>query len=175
MCSLKRHRNFGAGGKPRILDLASSSGIPAVPLAQAFPTAQIVATDLSPSAVDLIRKHAEAKGVYNVAAQFADAQNLLEFGDDTFAAVTCSYGLMFMPEHQKALTEAYRVLQPGGLFVATVFAALDSYQFGWVSLIVTWVPSILLLHKMHWSWLAPTGMIGFMNKMNDCATVALHL
>ena len=105
-----------------------------MPLAEALPTAQIVATDLAPSAIDLIRKHAEAKGVSNVTAQSADAQNLLEFGDDAFVAVTCSYGLMFMPEHQKALTEAYRVLQPGGLFVATVFAALDSYQFGWVSL-----------------------------------------
>ena len=118
----------------RILDLASSSGIPAVPLAKALPAVQVVATDLAPSAVSLIQRHAEAEHALNVTARQADAQDLHAFTNSSFGVVTCTYGLMFMPEHKRALTEAYRVLQPKGLFVATVFGSLDQYQFGWVML-----------------------------------------
>lgn len=118
-----------------VLDVASNGGNPAVPLAKALPHAQIVATDLSPVAVSFISDYAQAEGVTNVTAQPADAQNLEQFHDCTFAAVTCSYGLMFMPDHAQALREAYRVLQPGGLYVATVWAPLDTFQFGQVSIV----------------------------------------
>lgn len=118
----------------RVLDVASNGGNPAVPLAKALPHAQVVATDLSPVAVSFISGYAQAEEVTNVTAQPADAQNLEHFPDRTFAAVTCSYGLMFMPDHAQALREAYRVLLPGGLFVATVWAPLDTFQFGQVSI-----------------------------------------
>lgn len=38
-----------------------------------------------------------------------------------------------MPEATKALKEAYRVLQPGGLFVAVVWAWPDKVQMSEVS------------------------------------------
>lgn len=104
----------------RVLDVASNGGTPAVPLAKALPHTEVLATDLSPIAVSFISSYAQAEGVTNITAQPADAQNLEQFHDCTFAAVTCSYGLMFMPNHAQALREAYRVLQPGGLYVATV-------------------------------------------------------
>ena len=119
----------------KVLDTASNSGNPAVPLAKAIPDAQIVATDLSPTAVSLIGAYAKAEGINNITSQVADAQCLESFGDNSFAAVTCSYGLMFMPDHESALREAHRVLHPGGVYVATVWAPLESFQFGQVSLI----------------------------------------
>ena len=115
-----------------ILDIASNCGNPAVPLAKALPAARVVATDLSPVAASFIANYAQAEGVANVTAQPADAQDLRQFHDGTFAAVTCSYGLMYMPDHLKALKEAYRVLQPGGLFVAAVWAPLERFQIGQV-------------------------------------------
>jgi len=115
-----------------VLDLASNAGSPAVPLGKAFPNATVVATDLSPASVSLISEYAASEGVTNVTAQPADAQHLQEFDDNTFDAVTCSYGLMFMPDHQKALQEAHRVLKLGGLYVATVWGPLEHYQFGQV-------------------------------------------
>ncbi|KAL0035670.1 hypothetical protein WJX79_007102 [Trebouxia sp. C0005] len=42
-----------------------------------------------------------------------------------FTTVTCSYGFMFMPDLDKALQEANRILQPGGLLVATVWAEVE--------------------------------------------------
>ncbi len=41
--------------------------------------------------------------------------------DASFDVVTCQYGLFFMPEHERALREAARVLRPGGLLTASVF------------------------------------------------------
>ena len=116
-----------------ILDLASNAGNPALPLAKAVPHARIVATDLAPSTISILLKRAEAEGVTNVTAQPADAQDLHQFKDSSFLVVTCSYGLMFMPEHQRALRETYRVLQKGGMFIATVWAPLETFQFAQVT------------------------------------------
>ena len=102
-----------------------------MPLAIEFPHAHVISTDLSPKSVSLV--HTYAQGVTNLTAQVADAQNLQDFPDSTFSLVTCSYGLFFMPEATKALREAYRVLQPGGLYVATVWAWPDKVQMSEVS------------------------------------------
>ena len=118
----------------KVLDVASNAGNPAVPLAKAIPQIHVVATDLSPKAVSFINEYAQAEGVTNVTAQVADAQNLKQFEDSCFAAVTCSYGLMFMPDHNSALREACRVLQPGGLYIAAVWAPLETFQFAQVSI-----------------------------------------
>ena len=116
------------------MDLASNSGNPALPLAKAFPQAEILASDLAPATIEHLKRNAASEELSNVRAQPADAQNLHDLKDNTFLIVTCSYGLMFMPEHKKALRETYRVLQPGGLFVAAVWAPLDTMQFGQVLL-----------------------------------------
>lgn len=131
--SANRSKHCPSGSGAKFLDIASSAGRPAVPLAKAFPDAQVTSTDLSPKSVSLVSKYAEAQGVTNLTAQAADAQNLQGFHDNTFSVVTCSYGLFFMPEATKALREAYRVLQPGGLFVVTVWAWPDTVQMSEVS------------------------------------------
>ena len=116
----------------RILDIASNAGTPAIPVAKTFPHAHITATDLSPVAVSLAKKHAKEQDVLNFTAQTADAQNLQAFQDASFAIATCAYGLMFMPDYKSALREAFRVLQPGGMYAATVWAALPHFQAGQV-------------------------------------------
>lgn len=98
-----------------------------------FPDAHVTSTDLSPKSVSLVLKHAQAQSVTNLTAQAADGQNLVDFADGTFSVVTCSYGLFCMPEATKALTEAYRVLQPDGLLVVTVWAWPDKVQLSEVS------------------------------------------
>ncbi len=42
-----------------------------------------------------------------------DAQSL-PFNDNTFDAVTCGFGIIHIPEPDKALSEMHRVLKPGG-------------------------------------------------------------
>ncbi len=103
-------------------------------LAKALPKSKVFATDLSPTAVGLARKRATPEVCNNVSAQVADAQDLWSFRDKSFAAVTCSYGLMYFPNYRKALKEAHRVLQSDGWYAATVWASADQLQLAQVSL-----------------------------------------
>ncbi|MBR2522458.1 MAG: class I SAM-dependent methyltransferase, partial [Coriobacteriales bacterium] len=58
-----------------------------------------------------------------VAMEFAvaDAQDL-PIADSSFDFVTVAYGIRNMPERQKALSEAFRALKPGGTFACLEFS-----------------------------------------------------
>ena len=52
--------------------------------------------------------------------QSGDATEL-PFADDSFDAVVCGYGIMHVPDPEKALQEMLRVLRPGGRVALTVW------------------------------------------------------
>jgi ubiquinone/menaquinone biosynthesis C-methylase UbiE len=54
----------------------------------------------------------------------ADAE-ALPFDDASFDAVVCQFGIMFVPDKDKAYAEARRVLRPGGALLFTVWDAID--------------------------------------------------
>ncbi len=56
----------------KILDLCAGSGCIAIALAKAFPMFQIVATDINPQAIDLIKKNIEQNKIHNVTIYKAD-------------------------------------------------------------------------------------------------------
>ena len=58
-------------------------------------------------------ERARADGLDNIEFVQRDAEDL-QFGNESFDAVTNAYGLMFCPEPPRALVEAHRVLRPGG-------------------------------------------------------------
>lgn len=113
----------------RILDVASASGEPAATLASALPSAQVLSTDLAAPYLELGRARAAKLSLQNIAFETADAEDLSKYPDASFDAVTCSLGLMFMPNIEAALREFVRVLKPGGLFVATVWQGEEEVPF----------------------------------------------
>lgn len=117
------HTNGISNQRVKILDLASGPGEPAATMARALPKAQVTATDISEDMVAKANKTAAA--LPNMTAMVADAQNLHDFGDNSFDVISCCYGFMFPPNKALALQETFRVLKPGGLLVATTWDHLD--------------------------------------------------
>ncbi len=98
----------------KVLDLASSSGEPALTLAGLVgPSGKVTATDLSPGMLAIADENARLQGLTNLTAEQADAESL-PFPDRTFDLVTCRLGIMFCPDPGRALRETYQVLKPGG-------------------------------------------------------------
>ena len=107
---------IGAGG--RVLETAAGTGILTRALARALPAgAAITATDLNQPMLDLAARRLDAP---NVTWRQADALSL-PFGDGTFDAVVCQFGVMFFPDKVAGFAEARRVLKPGGRFLFNVW------------------------------------------------------
>ena len=95
-----------------VLDLASGPGQPAASIAAQLTNAEVIATDFSEDMVAAAAK--THKDVKNLTVQWADAQDLNAFTDNSFDVVTCCYGYMFPEDKYKALQETLRVLKPNG-------------------------------------------------------------
>ncbi|HEV8360967.1 MAG TPA: class I SAM-dependent methyltransferase [Candidatus Thermoplasmatota archaeon] len=105
-----------SGARPgaRVLDVACGPGHIAFALAKVVgPSGRVTASDLVPAMVEGAQRLARARGVANVDFREADA-DALPFADASFDVVTCSHGVMFFPQPEKALREMRRVLRPGG-------------------------------------------------------------
>ena len=102
----------------RILDLACGPGTLSYRLARSVsPDGEVVGIDLAPGMIELARRVAPP----GVPARF-DLMDMedLRFPDADFDAAVCGHGLQFVPDLLRALTEARRVVKPGGRFAASV-------------------------------------------------------
>lgn len=108
----------------RILDLAAGTGASSVALARSG--AEVVAGDFSPGMIaEGRRRHGH---VPNVTFVEADAM-ALPFEDDSFDAVTISFGLRNVHDPRAALAEMLRVTAPGGRLVVCEFSHPQSPAF----------------------------------------------
>jgi demethylmenaquinone methyltransferase/2-methoxy-6-polyprenyl-1,4-benzoquinol methylase len=101
----------------KILDLAAGTGTSSASLAKSG--AHVVAGDFSPGMIEVGKK--QQAGVPNIEFVVADGMNL-QFDDDSFDAVTISFGLRNIVEPRTALAELYRVTKPGGRIVICEFS-----------------------------------------------------
>ena len=110
----------------RVLEIAAGTGVVTRKLASVLPgNVSIIATDLNQPMLDM----ASAIGTKRpVELRQADAMQL-PFGDGTFDAVVCQFGVMFFPEKAKAFSEARRVLRSGGVFIFNVWDRIKENEF----------------------------------------------
>ena len=111
----------------RVLEIAAGTGVVTRQLASVLaPHVAVVATDLNQAMLD----EAAARGTSRpVEWRQADAMQL-PFPDGSFDAVVCQFGVMFFPDKPKALSEARRVLKPGGVFLFNVWDRIEENEFG---------------------------------------------
>jgi enediyne biosynthesis protein CalE5 len=105
----------------RVLDVATGIGEPALAAARVVgPTGSVVGTDISPGMLDLARERATELALGNVEFHEMDAE-ALDLPDSSFDAALCRFGLMFLPDVDRALESVHRLLVPGGRFAASVW------------------------------------------------------
>lgn len=119
-------KRLGSRRLDRVLEVAAGTGVVTRALAAVLPEkVAIVATDLNQAMLD----QAAAVGTQRaVEWRQADAMQL-PFGDETFDAVVCQFGVMFFPEKSRAFAEARRVLRPGGVFLFNVWDRIAENEF----------------------------------------------
>ena len=109
-----------------VLEIAAGTGAVTRRLAAVLPAAvSIVSTDLNQPMIDQARRTGTSRAVD---WREADASQL-PFGDGSFDAVACQFGVMFFPDKPKAFSEARRVLKPGGLFLFNVWDRIEDNEF----------------------------------------------
>ena len=111
----------------RTLELACGTGAVTRTLAETLPAGtQIVATDFSQDMLTIARQN--LKGSISIDWQVADACQL-PFEDNSFDAIVCQFGVMLFPNKSKAMTEAFRVLVPGGHLLYSAWGEIASNPF----------------------------------------------
>jgi len=107
-------RAIGARPGQRILDLAAGTGTSSLPFARAG--AAVVSSDFS------LGMLAEGRRRYPQLPFVAGDATALPFSDDSFDAVTMSFGLRNVNDVDAALLELRRVTRPGGKLVVCEFS-----------------------------------------------------
>jgi ubiquinone/menaquinone biosynthesis C-methylase UbiE len=110
-----------------LLEIACGTGIVTRHLRNTVPrSTKITATDLNPDMFKFAK--AKFRDGEQVDWQQADA-SALPFADNSFDAVVCQFGFMFVPDKGAAMREAYRVLNHNGLFLFNVWDSFEANPF----------------------------------------------
>ncbi|MBC7665575.1 MAG: methyltransferase domain-containing protein [Caulobacter sp.] len=98
----------------RVLDVACGTGVLARELARLVgTTGEVVGIDLSQAMIDAANGRERDPASAPTHHARMDAQSLA-FPDASFDVVLCCFGLMYLPDAERALAEMRRVLRPGG-------------------------------------------------------------
>ncbi|KAF9111725.1 hypothetical protein BGX27_004537 [Mortierella sp. AM989] len=106
-----------ANKKPlRFLDVACGTGVVPEILAQKYTNPEdaiILATDFAQGMVDHVEKIKQERQWKNVETKVMDA-TAMSLPDSSMDVIFCVFGVMLIPNSEKALSEMYRVLEEGG-------------------------------------------------------------
>lgn len=109
---------------------------------------RVVATDLNAQMLEIGRQKVRKRGYDGRIACLLGNAEALQFGTDSFDALTVAFGLRNVTHLDRALAEMHRVLRPGGRAVCLEFSrptnaafrkAYDLYSFTLLPKIGTWI------------------------------------
>jgi ubiquinone/menaquinone biosynthesis C-methylase UbiE len=124
----------------RVLDIATGRGAVLFPAAEAVgEQGHITGIDLSMEMVEETGREAERRALKNVTVQVMDAEHL-EFPDQSFDFVFCSFAIFFFPQLERALSEMDRVLKPGSRIAVSTWSPLDQRAKWYTDLLESYLP-----------------------------------
>ena len=119
----------GVGTGARVLDIASGAGHQTLQAARRVgPSGTVVASDISATMLDNVRRNALAAGFSNITTVESAAENL-STADEPYDAAICRLGLMLFPAPSEAVSAVRRVLKPVSRFAALVFTTPANNPF----------------------------------------------
>jgi ubiquinone/menaquinone biosynthesis C-methylase UbiE len=109
-------RARGEGRAARVLDIGTGAGVIAIELVRRWPgQVSVTALDASRGMLDVARRQLAAAGAPGRSVELVHAEaGLLPSADATFDVALSSFVLQLVPDRRAALSEAMRVLRPGG-------------------------------------------------------------
>jgi ubiquinone/menaquinone biosynthesis C-methylase UbiE len=114
-----------------VLELAAGTGIVTRKLRDALASdCELVASDLNPPMLDMAK--AKFRSDESITFEEVDATDL-QFGDATFDAVACQFGVMFFPDKGRSYREVHRVLKPGGSYIFNVWDSWAENPFAQIT------------------------------------------
>ena len=85
---------------------------------------EVTVFDINPNMLEVGERRAGKRGIARVRFVEGNAEDL-PFEDNSFDGYTIAFGIRNVPDIEKALREAYRVLRPGGRFLCLEFSHVD--------------------------------------------------
>lgn len=138
---------LGASRGTKLLDMAGGTGDIAFRylkylnnLPPSDVQSHLTISDINQNMLDVGRKRAEKLGFVNGSGAVSNCTidwvcanaEQLPFEDNTFTAYTIAFGVRNCTHIDKVLSEAYRVLAPGGRFMCLEFSQLNNETLQWV-------------------------------------------
>jgi len=105
----------------RVLDVCCGAGASALPAAEAVgPTGNVIGVDLAKQLLASARAKAVQRGLSNVEFEIGDMLSL-RFPVASFDAVVCVFGIFFVPDMAKAVSELWSRVRAGGKLAVTTW------------------------------------------------------
>ena len=120
--------------RARILDLCTGTGDIALGISKAGENYRVTGMDFSPSMLRIAALKAKRLGISGIHWRRGNAMEL-PYGEETFDAVSISFGLRNCADPEQVLREIFRVLKPGGRclcldsFVPEIAVVRPFYRF----------------------------------------------
>lgn len=119
-----------ANKKPNnILDIATGTGDLAIQFAEKTQIPKIVGLDLSEGMLKVARKKIIGSSLVDKVEFVKGDSEELPFQDNSFEAITVSFGIRNFENLEKGLSEIIRVLTPGGIFVILETSVPTKFPF----------------------------------------------
>jgi demethylmenaquinone methyltransferase / 2-methoxy-6-polyprenyl-1,4-benzoquinol methylase len=116
----------------RLLDVAGGTGDVAFRFLKRAPTATATVLDMTESMLVEGRKRAEADRLADRLDWVVGDAMALPFADNTFDVYTISFGIRNVTRIPDALSEAFRVLRPGGRLMVLEFSQIPNEGLQWL-------------------------------------------
>ena len=105
----------------RVLDVCCGTGASALPAAEAVgPTGNVIGVDLAKQLLESARTKAIQRRLGNIEFEIGDMLSM-RFPVASFDAVVCVFGIFFVPDMAKAVSELWSRIRPGGKLAVTTW------------------------------------------------------